>query len=64
MPNPSDLSSLYSISKEQAEEYQHGGHIFLKDVASQRELDEYRPLLLGIVDEVASELDPLLYSRT
>lgn len=57
MPHSSDLSSIYSISKKQVEEYQVGGHIFLKNVASQNELDEYRPLILEIVDEVARERD-------
>jgi ectoine hydroxylase-related dioxygenase (phytanoyl-CoA dioxygenase family) len=57
MPHSSDLSSIYSISNEQVEEYQVGGHIFLKNVASQNELNEYRPLILEIVDEVARERD-------
>jgi hypothetical protein len=57
MPPSSDLSSLYSVSKEQVEEYQHDGHILLENVASQSEVDADRPLILGIVDEVARERD-------
>ncbi|MCX6134762.1 MAG: phytanoyl-CoA dioxygenase family protein [Ignavibacteriales bacterium] len=58
MTQSSALSSLYPVSREQVEEYQRGGHIFLPNVASRSDLDEYRPLILEIVDEVARERDP------
>jgi ectoine hydroxylase-related dioxygenase (phytanoyl-CoA dioxygenase family) len=57
MPHSSDLSSPYSLSEQEVGEYQHDGHVFLRNVASQSEIDEYRPMILGIVDEVARERD-------
>lgn len=52
-----DLSSIYSITREQHEEYQRHGHIFLGNVATEAEINFYRPLITAIVDEVARARD-------
>lgn len=52
------LSSDYPISGEQHEQYQRDGHIFLNNVASREEVDAYRPLITGVVDDVAKVRDP------
>ena len=57
MTQPRDLSSIYPINKQQFEEYQSNGHIFLKNVAALSEVDESRPLITEIVDAVARERD-------
>lgn len=56
--NLSHLSTDYPISREECEQYQRDGHIVLKTVASQEEVDAYRPLITGVVDEVAKTRDP------
>ncbi len=58
MSQSSDLSSIYSITKEQVGEYQQDGHIFLTNVASGSMIGEYRPLILHVVNDVAKERDP------
>src|SRR3990172_5838134 len=58
MTNLPHLSTDYPISREQNEQYQRDGHIFLKSIASQEEVEAYRPLITGIVDEVAKSRDP------
>lgn len=52
------LSTDYPISDEQRAQYQRDGHIFLRTVASQEEVDAYRPLITSVVDEVAKARDP------
>ena len=47
------LSTMYPLSQDQVGQYQRDGHILLKDVASQEQLKAVRPLILGIIDEVA-----------
>jgi ectoine hydroxylase-related dioxygenase (phytanoyl-CoA dioxygenase family) len=46
-------STTYPLSQEQVSQYQREGHIFLKNVASQHEVDAIRPLIVGIVDDMA-----------
>lgn len=58
MTNLPYLSADYPISREQHEQYQHDGHIFLKGVASQEEVEAFRPLISGVVDDVAKSRDP------
>jgi ectoine hydroxylase-related dioxygenase (phytanoyl-CoA dioxygenase family) len=47
------LSTMYPLSQDQVGQYQRDGHIFLKNVASQHEVNAVRPLIVGIVDEMA-----------
>jgi ectoine hydroxylase-related dioxygenase (phytanoyl-CoA dioxygenase family) len=57
MDSRSDLASSYPISREQSEKYQQDGHIFLRTVATQSEVDSYRHLISSIVDGVAKAHD-------
>jgi ectoine hydroxylase-related dioxygenase (phytanoyl-CoA dioxygenase family) len=57
MDQSPDFSSIYPVSREQSAEYQRDGHIFLKSIAAQAELDLYRPLITEIVDAVARARD-------
>jgi ectoine hydroxylase-related dioxygenase (phytanoyl-CoA dioxygenase family) len=57
MSQSPDCSSEYVISPDLAAQYRRDGHIFLKSVASQNEINEYRPHILEIVDEVSREGD-------
>lgn len=52
-----DLSSEYQITQEHQGRYQRDGHIILRSVASQEEVNIYRPVITGIVDEVARKKD-------
>jgi ectoine hydroxylase-related dioxygenase (phytanoyl-CoA dioxygenase family) len=52
-----DLSDDYRITREQHEQYQREGHIFLAGVARPDEVAAYRPLITGTVDEVAQSKD-------
>ena len=47
------LSAMYPLSQDQVSQHQQDGHIFLENVASKDELNAVRPLILGIVDELA-----------
>ncbi len=58
MTNLPHLSADYPVSGEQHDQYQSDGHIFLKSVASQEEVEAYRPLITGVVDGVAKSQDP------
>ncbi len=51
------LSTEYPLSPEQCASYSRDGHIFLRGVASVEEVRLYRPLITGIVDEVAKKQD-------
>lgn len=57
MAQVSDLSSMYPLTRQQSEEYQSNGHIFLKNLATPSEVSETRPLISEIVDAVARERD-------
>jgi hypothetical protein len=52
-----DLSGQYPITPEQAAQYRKEGHIFLRGVASPEEAAHYRPLITGLVEEVARRRD-------
>lgn len=52
-----DLSSEHQITQEYHGRYQRDGHIILPSVASQEEVNIYRPVITGIVDEVARKKD-------
>ena len=52
-----DLSRTYPITPAQAAQYQKDGHIFLRTVASHEEIAHYRPLITGLVDEIARTRD-------
>ncbi|MBI3586117.1 MAG: phytanoyl-CoA dioxygenase family protein [Ignavibacteriales bacterium] len=53
-----NLSKEHPISAEQKKAYQQDGHIILRGVASSEEVGFFRPLISGIVDEVAQSKDP------
>lgn len=52
-----DLSSDYPITKDQHDTYRRDGHIILRGVASAEEVQAFRPLITGIVDEMARAKD-------
>jgi hypothetical protein len=47
------LSTMYPLSQDQVDQHQRDGHILLKDVASQEEVNAVCPLIVGHVDEMA-----------
>jgi ectoine hydroxylase-related dioxygenase (phytanoyl-CoA dioxygenase family) len=49
-----NLSALYPLSQGQIGQYQRDGHILLKNVASTEDVNGVRPVIIGIVDEIAS----------
>ena len=53
----STLDSNYPITREQSDQFQHDGHIFLRAVAAQNEVETIRPLISSLVDEVAKSKD-------
>jgi ectoine hydroxylase-related dioxygenase (phytanoyl-CoA dioxygenase family) len=57
MTQSPELSSDYIIRSDHAAQYRRDGHIFLGKVATQAEINEYRPHILEIVDEVSREGD-------
>ena len=57
MSQPSDLSSPYLITAAQVEQYKRDGHVLLKNVATKAMIDEYRPHVLEVVDELTQEGD-------
>jgi ectoine hydroxylase-related dioxygenase (phytanoyl-CoA dioxygenase family) len=52
-----DLSRTYAVSADQCARYRHDGHILLRGVAREEEIDWYRPLITGVVDEIALKQD-------
>ncbi|MBI3580047.1 MAG: phytanoyl-CoA dioxygenase family protein [Ignavibacteriales bacterium] len=52
-----NLSKEYPVAAEQREAYQRDGHIILRGVASSEEVEFFRPLITGLVDEVAQSKD-------
>jgi ectoine hydroxylase-related dioxygenase (phytanoyl-CoA dioxygenase family) len=52
-----DLSKPYTLAPAQSAQYHHDGHILLRGVASPEEIDYFRPLITGLVDEVALSRD-------
>ena len=52
-----DLAAEYPITPEQHEQYQRNGHIMLRDVATEEVVNAVRPLITGIVDEIARTKD-------
>ena len=63
MPNkPQDLPELagdYSISKEQAAEFQRDGHILLRNLATPLEIADYRKVILEAREKYGQEATPL-----
>lgn len=53
----SNYFSRYPVSREQSQNYQREGHILLKNVASRDEVEVYRHLITGVVDEVVKVHD-------
>jgi len=52
-----DLSKPYSVGVEQSAQYRHDGHILLPGVASAEEIEYYRPMIVGLIDELAKSRD-------
>lgn len=48
-----ELNAPYQISRDQSDQYQRDGHILLTNVASQEVIRSFRPLIMGVVDEIA-----------
>jgi len=55
-----DLAKPYLIAPDQSAQYHRDGHILLRDVASEEEIDYFRPLITGLVDELANGKDLLV----
>ena len=54
---PPSLAEDYPLSHQQTASYRRDGHMFLRGVANPDELAVFRPLILGVVDDVASKAD-------
>jgi ectoine hydroxylase-related dioxygenase (phytanoyl-CoA dioxygenase family) len=52
-----DLAKPYTITPEQSAQYRRDGHILIRDVISEEELDYFRPLITSLVDDVAHNRD-------
>jgi ectoine hydroxylase-related dioxygenase (phytanoyl-CoA dioxygenase family) len=52
-----DLSTTYTVTPAQVEQYKRDGHVLLRGVASQDELDYFRPLITDLVHEIARTRD-------
>jgi ectoine hydroxylase-related dioxygenase (phytanoyl-CoA dioxygenase family) len=48
-----DLEKPYSITSDESAQFRRDGHILLHGVASAEEIELYRPLITGLVDELA-----------
>jgi hypothetical protein len=53
------LSEHYELSDEQIACYQKNGHIFLKNVADDKEVNAYRPLINDVVMEHNNQKLPI-----
>ena len=54
-----ELKSDYTLTDEQTARFQQDGHILLQGVASQEEIDAYRPVILDARDKYGAESTPL-----
>lgn len=55
----SDLSSHYNLSPDQIIEYQAKGHVLLRSVATNQEIQKYRDLISSSTKELAKEYKPM-----
>src|SRR5579859_7101988 len=53
------LDDSYPLSAEQIESYQRNGHVKIPHLASPKEIEVYRPAILGAVDRLNEEVRPL-----
>jgi ectoine hydroxylase-related dioxygenase (phytanoyl-CoA dioxygenase family) len=59
-PTTLDLAKPYALTPTQWAQYRRDGHILLRSVASKEEIHHFRPLITGLVDEIASSQDMLV----
>jgi len=52
-----DLAKPYAIAPEESAQYRWDGHIHLRGVALAEEIEHFRPLIAGLVDEIAAARD-------
>jgi ectoine hydroxylase-related dioxygenase (phytanoyl-CoA dioxygenase family) len=52
-----DLAKPYVVTPEQSAQYRRDGHILVRRVISEEELDHFRPLITSLVDDVARTRD-------
>jgi ectoine hydroxylase-related dioxygenase (phytanoyl-CoA dioxygenase family) len=52
-----NLNNTYGVTPDQCARYRHDGHILLRGVAREEEIEQYRPLITGLVDEMALNQD-------
>ncbi|MCC6395792.1 MAG: phytanoyl-CoA dioxygenase family protein [Bacteroidetes bacterium] len=45
-----DLATPYPVTSEQCSQFHHDGHILLRGLVAQEEIDYFRPLILGLLD--------------
>ncbi len=57
--SPTDLSSHYNLSQDQVSEYRAKGHILLRSVASDQEVQKYRNLISNSTNELAKVYKPM-----
>jgi ectoine hydroxylase-related dioxygenase (phytanoyl-CoA dioxygenase family) len=54
--NLPELSTEYVLSKQQIEDYQREGHVFLKEVATREEIEVYRPYIYEAIEQTIPDL--------
>ena len=54
-----DLSSEYTLTQEQINDYQRDGHIMLRGLASRAEMDIYQPAISGAAEQYNVETRPI-----
>jgi ectoine hydroxylase-related dioxygenase (phytanoyl-CoA dioxygenase family) len=52
-----DLSTHYLVSPDQSAQYRRDGHILLRNIISEEEVEHYRPLIVGPVDDISQHRD-------
>jgi hypothetical protein len=52
-----DLAKPYVVGSDQSEQFRRDGHILLPGVAQAEEIEYYRPMITGLVDELARTRD-------
>ena len=55
MNNAPDLSADYALTKDQIDQYQHNGHILLRNLATSDEVNFYRKAILDGVEKLNTE---------
>ncbi|NEQ07041.1 MAG: phytanoyl-CoA dioxygenase family protein [Moorea sp. SIO4E2] len=50
-----DLSTTYSLTQEQIQQFRESGHVFLPNVIKRKEIDAYRPQILAAIQQHQQE---------